>query len=366
MVNINYAFRAGLFIIATLGLFAALFVGSALSVHAQVVPGCTIAASPSSLGGSGSVNLLWNSTNATSASINYGVGSVGTSGSWNIATLAETRTYVLTVTGMGGTNTCSVTIPVGTTTAPTCTLVASPENVGAGNATTLSWTTTNSTSAILNTVGTVATAGSYTVYPTTTTTYQLTAVGAGGNTTCTRTVTVNGTGSNNTLPTCSLSMQPDIVFANGSAVITYNASGATSAWIDGGVGTVYGTGTKTVYNITAPRTYTMTATNSYGTTRCSDTVSVAGAGYTAYPNNTQPNYAYPYQNYAYPTNTYAHATPTYYTPSQAYQYPRAGQSIQIARMPYTGPEDALYVSFMAMLTLVIGTILYRNRVVVLG
>lgn len=380
MVNINTAMRAGAFILV---LTAFAMLAATLGVaraSAQTVPSCSISATPASLGGSGSVTLQWVSNGATNASINNGIGSVGTTGSWNISVLAETRTYTLTVNGTGGTNACSVTIPVGTiTTAPTCTLDASTTNVANGNAAVLSWNTTNATNVYLTTVGSVSTSGSYTVYPTSGTTYQLTATGAGGTTTCTKTISVNGTSSGTGLPTCSLAIQPDIVFVNGSAVISYNASGATSAWIDGGVGQVSGMGTKTVYNITSPRTYRMTATNSNGTTTCSDTIAVSGSSYVTPTNyNTYGNsYAYPYNNYTYPTQySYTqpvHTTPTYYTPTQYYNsasyahtaYPRAN-TVRVAAMPYTGPADALYVAFMAALTLAIGFVLFRNRAVVLG
>jgi hypothetical protein len=381
MVNITTATRAGALTIAIAALvFVAATVGVARA-SAQVVPSCSITATPSSLGSSGSVTLNWTSYGATNASLNYSIGSVGTTGSWNISVLGETRTYILTVNGTGGTSTCAVTIPVGTTStnAPTCTLNASSTNVSTNGSTVLSWNTTNATNVYLTNVGSVATSGSYNVYPTSGTTYQLTATGAGGTTTCTQTVTVNGTNSGyNGLPTCSLAIQPDYVFANGSAVISYNASGATNAWIDGGVGPVSGIGTKTIYNITSPRTYHMTATNSNGTTTCSDVVSVAGTGYVAPTTyNTYGNsYAYPYNNYTYPTN-YAYptqyTTPTYYTPSQYYTtpsyttaYPHAGRTVQLAAVPYTGPEDALYVGFMLALTLAIGFVVYRNRQIVLG
>lgn len=379
-MNITTAMRAGAFILVLTAFVALAATFGVARAYAQIVPSCSIGATPASLGGSGTVTLHWVSNGATSASINNGIGSVGTTGSWNISVLAETRTYTLTVNGTGGSNNCSVTIPVGTssTSAPTCTLDASTANVASGNPAVLSWNTTNATNVYLTNIGAVNTSGSYTVYPTSNTTYQLTATGAGGTTTCTKTITVNGTGYGTGLPTCSLAIQPDVVFANGSAVIRYNASGATNAWIDGGVGQVSGMGTKTIYNVTSPRTYHMTATNSVGTTTCSDTVSVTGATYVPTTNyNTYGNtYAYPYNNYTYPTQyqyTQPITTPTYYTPAQYYNtpsyahttYPRAN-TVRVAAIPYTGPADALYVAFMAALTLAISFVLYRNRAVVLG
>ncbi|MCX6875879.1 MAG: hypothetical protein NTW21_19020 [Verrucomicrobia bacterium] len=75
--------------------------------------------------------------------------------------------------------------------APTLTFSASPAGVLSGEASTLSWTTTNATTvSIDNGVGTVAASGSVQVYPTATTTYTLTAIGDGGTRTKTAQVAV--------------------------------------------------------------------------------------------------------------------------------------------------------------------------------
>ncbi len=79
------------------------------------------------------------------------------------------------------------------TPAPTCTLAASPTSVTLGNASTLSWTTTDATSFIIdNSVGTSTptASGSSSISPATTTPYTGTATGASGTITCATTVTV--------------------------------------------------------------------------------------------------------------------------------------------------------------------------------
>ena len=107
-----------------------------------------------------------------------------------------TTTYTATATGSGGTATCAatvtVTVPPGP---PTCTLGATPASIPSGSAATLSWTTSNATSLVVNQgVGSVTpvAAGTRSVTPVTTTTYTATATGSGGTATCSVMVTVTG------------------------------------------------------------------------------------------------------------------------------------------------------------------------------
>lgn len=75
---------------------------------------------------------------------------------------------------------------------PTVTLNASPESVNSGGSVTLSWSSTNATDLSIDPgVGKVAPQGSTPVNPTSSTTYTITATGAGGNATASARVTVN-------------------------------------------------------------------------------------------------------------------------------------------------------------------------------
>ena len=81
----------------------------------------------------------------------------------------------------------------GGTQLPTATLTASPTSITSGQTATLTWTTTNATSASIdNGIGAVqpVSGGSVTVTPSKTTTYTLTATGSGGSATAQATVTV--------------------------------------------------------------------------------------------------------------------------------------------------------------------------------
>ena len=92
-------------------------------------------------------------------------------------------------------------VQVAGTPAPSGTFTANPTSISPGGSSTLSWTSSNATSATIdNGVGSVTpvAGGSVQVSPTTTTTYTLTLTGVGGQTTLQATVTVTG-GFNQTI-----------------------------------------------------------------------------------------------------------------------------------------------------------------------
>lgn len=84
-------------------------------------------------------------------------------------------------------------VTTGTTPAPTCTLSASPATIENGAQSTLTWTSTNGTSATLTGFGGVPINSSKVVQPSQTTGYTLTVKVDGGTVTCSTTVTVTQT-----------------------------------------------------------------------------------------------------------------------------------------------------------------------------
>jgi len=74
-------------------------------------PTLTLAVSPSTIEFGESVTLGWSTSNATSLSIDNGVGVVGSSGTRDL-TPQVTTTYTMTATGPGGTRTASVDVTV--------------------------------------------------------------------------------------------------------------------------------------------------------------------------------------------------------------------------------------------------------------
>lgn len=157
-------------------------------------PTVRISANPSSIEKGKSTALSWTSTNALSASINQGIGVAPPNDSVTVSP-STTTAYTITVTGPGGTATASVTVTV-IMPKPTVQISADPSNIDVGQSATLSWSSTNATSAVINPgFGNVPVNGSVTVFPIQTTTYTITATGAAGTTTASASVTiaVNGT-----------------------------------------------------------------------------------------------------------------------------------------------------------------------------
>jgi hypothetical protein len=139
-------------------------------------PTGTIGAVPTTLPlGGGQATLTWSSQNATSASINLGVGTVALNGSV-VVNLTLTTTYVLTLTGAGGTTLYPVTVTVAIPPLPTATFTATPSSLPIGGGqTTLKWTSQNGvTAAIVPGIGAVNLNDSLVVTDAATTTYTFT------------------------------------------------------------------------------------------------------------------------------------------------------------------------------------------------
>ena len=100
-------------------LFLGLFASSALAKKPVRIPPptCTLTANPSTIAVGSSTVLTYNSTNATSGSIDNGVGAVGISGTKTVAPAVTTK-YTATFTGNGGTVACSATVTVNQTPPP--------------------------------------------------------------------------------------------------------------------------------------------------------------------------------------------------------------------------------------------------------
>jgi hypothetical protein len=150
------------------------------SVSVAATPTITsFAATPSSITPGQSTTLSWSVTNATSVSINEGIGTVASSGTVTV-TPTETTKYVLTARGGRARATSSVVVTVQSAPAPTISgFSAAPSSITAGQSSVLSWTVTNATAVTLDGT-TVSASGTTTVTPGTTTTYSLTAVNASG------------------------------------------------------------------------------------------------------------------------------------------------------------------------------------------
>ncbi len=248
--------------------------------HEDVVltpaPTCAISASPSSFSHSGgNTNLSWTSNNATAATIDQTIGSVATNGSRSIF-VASSKTFTLTVTGPGGSASCSAPVTVAAAPlAPTCTLVASPNSLpfGGGN-TILSWTTDNATAvSISEGVGSVVLDGSHLVSVSSGKTFTLTATGPGGSVNCNAAVTVGGA----VAPACTLTVSPSAITLGGSSRVNWtseNVSNIVLKKVVNGVESIVeqttaGTGSFVVIpEVASTHTYKGSFTGAGGTVNC--------------------------------------------------------------------------------------------------
>lgn len=227
---------------------------------------------------------MWHVTNSSYASIDRGIGGIDANGSISVYP-SQTTTYTLTANGLNGsTIRCSATVTVApvvvppppSTPKPVCTLSASPTTIGQGQTTLLRWTTGNATSVTLTPgLGAYPGVGETVVQPSQTTTYVLTASGAGGTVTCVTTVVVTGQPPViPQAPVCSLTIVPTTISQGSAATLNWSSSNVSSASINQGIGAVSTYGGRVV----APgqtTTYTMTAVGTNGTViTCSTTLVV--------------------------------------------------------------------------------------------
>ncbi len=143
-------------------------------------------AGPASINPGQSSTLAWQVEDADSVEIT-GLGSVNPQGTSSVSP-TQTTTYKLTARNAKGEVNESVTVTVGAPQVTILSFQASPRAVPAGQLATLTWQVLNATDVTISGVGKVNPTGSLDVYPTTTTTYTLTASNAGGQVTATATV----------------------------------------------------------------------------------------------------------------------------------------------------------------------------------
>jgi len=167
-------------------------------------------ATPATIHTGESSTLSWNVTNATSLTIDNGVGAVtGTSKS---VSPTQTTTYTLTATNTAGSRTATATVTIQLVPPVVTSFTATPASIMEGGTSTLAWTVTGATTITIDQgIGAVAATGTTDVTPGATTTYTLTATNADGTTTATAQVAI--------LPRAALTVatSPDPV------VWTYNA-----------------------------------------------------------------------------------------------------------------------------------------------
>ncbi len=156
----------------------------------QIAPGIQFSASPTAVSKGGTATLTWSTSNATSLTIDNGIGSVSpASGSVTTQAINQTTTFTATAQGAGGSTSATATVTVSPVAV---TLTVSPGTVtSSGQAVTLTWTSNDANSVSIDQgVGMVTPpqGGSVVVHPSGTTTYTATATDPNGVTTTNKAV----------------------------------------------------------------------------------------------------------------------------------------------------------------------------------
>ncbi|MBI3573906.1 hypothetical protein HY090_02550 [Candidatus Kaiserbacteria bacterium] len=261
-------------------------------VPPPVLPFCNLSANPMAVSPGGSSALSWTTTNATSISIDHGVGSVTpvVSGSHSV-TPSSTTTYTATVTGPGGTAHCSVPVTV-LPPGQGCIQVLKETFTPSGASLTpvaqfsfkLDGATTTQNDANGNAIFTGVTPGVHQVteIPAGPTWTLLSVTPASGNVTvstgpvCAAVVFKNKQVVNapNT-PSCTLDASATSITVGDSSTLSWTTSDITATSIDSGVGSVTPVSAgSTSVSPSSTTTYTLTGTGPDGNVTCHKTIVV--------------------------------------------------------------------------------------------
>ena len=212
-----------------------------------------------------SATLSWASENATSCTIEPGIGTVTLSGFLYVTPLTTT-TY--TVTAADGVNTDTKEVTITVTDPPVVNLTIDKTAILRGESATLSWTSENVlTCSISSGIGNVSQNGSFTITPSATTSYTITAIGPYSQTTAVVTITVHEK------PVVTFSVDKSTIEKGDSAVLSWSSEHATSCSIEPATGNTGLTGTLPIIPLQTT-TYTITASNAQTSVTKSITVTV--------------------------------------------------------------------------------------------
>ena len=135
----------------------------------------SFSATPQEIAPGGASTLVWNVENAAKVTIDNGIGDVGLTGSKAVMP-AMTTTYTLTATNAQGSVPATAVVTV-TPPVKILNFTAAPNRINQGQSSTLTWSTTGATDAVITGIGTVPVNGSMQVNPTANTIYTLIAYG---------------------------------------------------------------------------------------------------------------------------------------------------------------------------------------------
>jgi len=162
---------------------------------------------------------------------------------------------------------------------PSCTLSANPNSISTGGTSSLTWTTSRATTAVIdNSIGSVSIGSGLTsVSPPSSTTYTMTVSGIGGSAICSADITVIPVVLP-VIPSCTLTVDPSSVTLGDSASIAWTTTNGATFNINAGIGSatpVAGGNTPVTPSLVGSYTYIGVVTSSTGNTAtCTDTLIV--------------------------------------------------------------------------------------------
>jgi hypothetical protein len=228
-------------------------------------------ADPTTITAGQQTKLSWKISNADSATISPGVGSVNAqSGSFQVSPNSNT-TYTLSAKNANSTDTATVSVTVQQPLPKLAVCTAVPMTINQGESTNIVYNTLNAdTVTITPGLGSVSPNGQVTVSPTSNTTYTITATNAFGSDTCSVSVQVTPGSAPRII---RFSAGPLSIPPGGTSTLVWQVENATTVSIAPTVGTVGLVGTQDV-KLTQTTAYTLTATNNFGTVTATATVTV--------------------------------------------------------------------------------------------
>ncbi len=223
-------------------------------------PRCeSFTATPATLpAGGGSVNLRWDTTNATNATLD----GQPVAGDGTLAVnVTANKTFTLNLSNSVGQASCTAPVTVATPVpTPVCTLTGAPHTITRGSSAELNWTSQNGVSSSFNQgIGSVSLNGNRSVSPNETTTYTFTVRNnAGVEVVCNKTITVQI--PTPLTPICdSFTANASTINRGQSSVLTWNTTNVNSVSINNAIGSVGVDGNVTVSPLQTI-TYTLTGT----------------------------------------------------------------------------------------------------------
>ncbi|MGA9048832.1 MAG: hypothetical protein WB588_07560 [Dehalococcoidia bacterium] len=241
-------------------------------------------ATPSSLSPGASATLQWAVTNATTVSIDQGIGSVALSGN-RFINPGSTTAYKLTATNQYGSSTATTHVSITEASPPAGSIynlpyvavfTVQPLNTIADNPILLTWDVQNAFDVAIDPgLRIIPPKGSSKLTaPRFTTTYKLTATNDQGSILATTTLTISGSLPNIETPVINyFTANPYVIHKGDKATLAWQTVGGSAVTIDQGMGTVSGEGTAQV-SPGETTTYTMIVTNPAGAQYQTTTINV--------------------------------------------------------------------------------------------